>query len=167
MTLCVWQRDCLFGEIVNGEMVLNEVGRIVDSVWNNLPGHYANIELDSACIMPNHFHGIINIVDGADIVGAGLKPALTEPAPEPAPTEPASAVRHHGLTEIIRGFKTFSAKRINTLRNNPGCPVWQRNYYERVIRNDGELTRAREYIVNNPMKWELDKENPKNCEQCP
>jgi putative transposase len=158
VTLCVWQRECLFGESVNGEMVLNDVGQVVDSVWNNLPGHYVNIKLDSACIMPNHFHGIINIVDAADMVGAGLKPALTGSA---------CAVRHHGLAEIIRGFKTFSAKHINTLRNNPGCPVWQRNYYERIIRGDDELSRAREYIVNNPMKWELDKENPKNCGQCP
>lgn len=75
--------------------------------------------------------------------GAGL---------EPAPT----------LSEIVRQFKTFSAKRINQRRNNPGCPVWQRNYYERVIRNDDELTRAREYIFNNPLKWALDKENPVN-----
>ena len=60
-------------------------------------------------------------------------------------------------------FKSRVTKYANALRNNPGYPVWQRNYYERVIRNEGELTRAREYIVNNPMKWELDKENPINC----
>jgi putative transposase len=61
---------------------------------------------------------------------------------------------------MVRGFKSATTKQIYIIRNNPGCPVWQRNYYERVIRNDAELERAREYIVNNPLKWELDKENP-------
>ena len=101
--------------------------------------------LDQFVIMPNHVHGIVVI--GND--RAGLEPGA---GLEPAPT----------VSEIIRQFKTFSAKRINQLRNNPGCPVWQRNYFERVIRNENELARAREYIVNNPMKWALDKENPAN-----
>jgi REP element-mobilizing transposase RayT len=87
-----------------------------------------------------------------------LTDADTRAGLKPAPTE-----KRHGLSEIIRGFKTFSSRRINELRNNPGCPVWQRNYYERVFRNENELARAREYIVNNPLKWELDKENPINC----
>jgi putative transposase len=72
-------------------------------------------------------------------------------------------VEKHGLPEIVWGFKTFSSRRINVLRNNPGCSIWQRIYHERVIRNEPELISAREYIVNNPLKWELDKENPINC----
>ena len=65
--------------------------------------------------------------------------------------------------QVLYNFKTVSTRKINRFRNNPGCPVWQRNYYERVIRNEDELSRARQYIANNPMKWELDKENPDNC----
>jgi hypothetical protein len=64
------------------------------------------------------------------------------------------------LPEIIRGFKTFSARRINDLRNTPGTPIWQRNYYEHIIRNEQELTRIREYVANNPLQWEDDRENP-------
>jgi REP element-mobilizing transposase RayT len=71
---------------------------------------------------------------------------------EPAPT----------LSEIVRQFKTFSSRRINKLRDNPGCPVWQRNYHERVIRDEKELSAIREYIENNPRKWDLDKNNPRN-----
>jgi hypothetical protein len=88
--------------------------------------------------MPNHILGIITI-----IAGAGLKPAPTRP-----------------LTEIIRGLKTFSSQTINTLRWSPGRPVWQRNYYEHIIRNEKSLDRIREYIDNNPVRWDLDRENP-------
>ncbi|MGV8059749.1 MAG: transposase [Smithellaceae bacterium] len=148
VTICVLRRECLFGEIIDGEMIMNEMGRIVLAVWTDLPNHYKHIILDEYMVMPNHVHGIINIV------GAGLKPALTKPAP----TE-----KQQGLPEIIRGFKTFSSRRINVFCNKPGCSVWQRNYYERVIRNENELFLAREYVVHNPLKWELDKENPINC----
>ncbi|MGQ9826987.1 MAG: transposase, partial [Roseiflexus sp.] len=87
------------------------------------------------------------------------EPALAEPAPtEPAPTEPAPT--GHGLPEIIRAFKTFSARRINASRKSPGVPVWQRNYYEHIIRNEESLNRIREYIANNPAQWEMDRENP-------
>ena len=140
VTICAWNRECLFGDVADGEMRLNDLGRVVESVWLALPEHYAGIQLNVNVIMPNHFHGIVNIV------GAGLKPAPTG--------------KQHGLSEIVRGFKTFSSRRINEIRNNPGCPVWQRNYYERVIRNDIELSLAREYIVNNPLKWDTDDNNP-------
>ena len=66
------------------------------------------------------------------------------------------------LSEIVRQFKTFSSRRINKLRDNPGVPVWQRNYYERVIRDEKELAAIREYIHTNSMKWDLDKNNPMN-----
>jgi putative transposase len=87
---------------------------------------------------------------GLNGVGAGFKPAPT-------------VGKRHGLPEIIHGFKTFSSRRINELRDNTGVPVWQRNYYERVIRNDRELAAIREYIGNNPVKWAMDRENPANC----
>lgn len=156
VTICTWQRECLFGEIINGEMRLNAMGQAVDAVWLALPEHYAGIQLDEYVFMPNHFHGII------DIVGAGFKPTRLPTTQEGAGLKPAPTGKQHGLSEIVRGFKTFSGRQINIIRNNPGCPVWQRNYFERVLRNDDELGRAREYIVNNPLKWALDKENPVN-----
>ncbi len=135
VTICTWQRECLFGEIVAGEMVFNNMGSIAGAAWTDLCKHYRHMELDAFIIMPNHLHGLIVFSD-------------------------EQAGKRHGLPEIIRGFKTYSSRRINAVRNNRGCPVWQRNYYDRVIRNEDELTRARSYIVNNPMKWEHDKENP-------
>jgi hypothetical protein len=82
-------------------------------------------------------------------VGAGLRPAPT-------------IVNRYGLPEIIRAFKAFSSRRINELRGTPGIPIWQRNYYEHVIRDEEDLNQIREYIINNPLKWDLDGENPMN-----
>jgi REP element-mobilizing transposase RayT len=148
VTICAFQRECLFGDLVAGEMRLNEFGMIAQDAWDDLPKHYSHVELDQFVIMPNHVHGIVVLKNGGRVT-------------DHAPTLELSQKRH-GFPEIVRAFKTFSAKRLNQLRNNPGCPVWQRNYFERVIRNDDNLSKAREYIVNNPMKWESDKENPAN-----
>lgn len=162
VTVCTWQRECLFGEICvpvgagskparecdQPGMVMNEFGELVDFTWHDLPGHNRNICLDAFMIMPNHIHGIVVIEGQGGADGAGLERAGLEPAPT--------------LSEIVRQFKTFSSKRINKLRRNPGCPVWQRNYHERVIRDEKELSAIREYIENNPRKWDLDKNNPKN-----
>ena len=137
------ERAALFREIAGGETRLNEFGRIVERAWADLPKHYLGIQCDEFVVMPNPIHGII-VLDEL-VVGAGF---------EPAPT------RRHGLPEIVRALKTFSARRINAMRYSPGTPVWQRNYYEHVVRNDGELLRVREYILNNPLGWENDRENP-------
>ncbi len=154
MTMCTWQRECLFGDIVEGEMVLNELGSMAGSTWSELSNHYRHVEIDAFVIMPNHVHGIIVFSDEqADEAGLN-RGRVANP--------PLQGEKRHGLPEIVRGFKTFSSRRINAMRHNHGCPVWQRNYYERIIRNEYELTRARSYIINNPLKWEHDKENPIN-----
>ena len=141
LTICVNERACLFGEINNGAMSLNDAGKVVQATWNSLPEHYAHVMLDESVIMPNHMHGIVAI-DAH--VGAGLKPAPTR----------------HGLPEIVRAFKTFSSRRINEIRDTRGVSVWQRNYWEHIIRSEPELTSLREYIRNNPLQWELDKLHP-------
>jgi putative transposase len=144
ITLCLQNRkDVLFGEIIDAVMNLNDAGKLVDFTWNDLINHNDNIVLDSSMIMPDHFHGIIIIEN--PIVGAGSRP-----------------VKLPTLSEIVRQFKTFSARRINELRQASGIPVWQRNYYEHIIRNDEELYRIREYIDNNPLNWENNKNNPKH-----
>jgi putative transposase len=123
VTLVTHDRECLFGEIVDGEMRLNEAGRMAEWTWFDLPNHIDNIELDAFVVMPNHVHGIIII---REPVGAGSEPAPTEPAPTPVPTAPPPANRNHDLPEMVRQFKTFSTRRINALRNITGRPVWLR-----------------------------------------
>ena len=138
-------RCALFGDIRDSEMRLNCYGEIVEHCWYDLARHYSNVELDEFVVMPNHVHGVI-ILRSAE--QAGSKPAPTDDLP-----------RLHGLPEIVRAFKTFSARRINELRGTSGTPVWQRNYYERVVRNERELNAIREYVRANPLNWHLDKEN--------
>jgi len=151
VTICVQNRECIFGEIVDNEMILNENGQIVQMVWNELPQHYNHIELGEFVVMPNHIHGIVIITD-VDVatVGAGLKPAPTTPK--------------HGLPEIIRALKTFSARKINDLVRaglkpapTRGEKLWQRNYWEHIIRDEQSHQRIADYIVNNPINWEKDK----------
>ncbi len=141
ITICVQDRICCFGEIENGKMTLNEYGKIVSDCWLDLPNHYKNCELDVCAVMPNHFHGILIISP----VGKGLKPFPT---------------KTHGLTEIIRGFKTFSSKKINILKQISFS--WQKSFHDHIIRKEESLDKIREYIANNPKQWELDAENPKN-----
>jgi putative transposase len=110
--------------------------------------------------MPNHVHGIIVLVDD-DIVGAGFKPTPTKPTPtKPAPT--IAVTKRHGLPEIVRAFKSFSARRINAMRDTNGAPFWQRGFYEHIVRNERELDAIRRYILDNPLKWTLDRDNPEN-----
>ena len=149
MTVCTHNREYLFGNVVNDEMTLSEYGNIVENVWYNLTGHYQNIKLDKFMVMPNHIHGIIILID-ADDVGAGFKPA------------PTDLTKYYPLSEIVRAFKTFSSRHVNELRITPGIPVWQRNYHEHIVRNENELNRIREYIINNPLRWQYDRENPDN-----
>ena len=151
ITICAADRRCIFGEVADGEIRLNKNGLIVAEQWARLPSHYPDASLDEFVIMPNHVHGIICLSDGnPSSVGAGFKPARAS-----QPTK-----RRDGLPEIIRGFKTFSSRRINQLRGTPGNPVWQRNYYEHVVRGEDDLDRIRRYIVENPLKWADDPENP-------
>ena len=143
VTLCSYHREQLFGQVVNEEMKLNETGDMVKSVWYDLPKHYSNIELDQFVIMPNHVHGIIAFCDS---VGAGLKPAPT-------------TLQNHGLPEIVRALKTFSSRNINLFLKTPNRPIWQRGYYEHVIRDEESLNKIRNYIIQNPLSWHLDREN--------
>lgn len=134
------------GQIHDGEMWLSRFGELVESCWRDLVNHYAHLDLDEFAVMPNHIHGVLWLRDAGR---AGSKPAPTN-----------NNQNRHGLSEIVRAFKTFSARRINELRGTPGTPVWQRNYYERIVRNELELNAIREYIQTNPLRWHLDKENP-------
>ena len=154
VTVCTRNRQCLFGDVIDGEMRPNQFGRIVSACWSGLPAHYPRVGLDTFVAMPNHVHGVIRLADDDSPhgVGAGLNPAATRTV----------RTRPHGLPEVIRGFKAFASRRINEVRNAPGTPVWQRNYYERVIRNERELNAVRQYIQHNPSRWAKDADNPAN-----
>lgn len=143
VTMCVQNRVCLFGEIENGKMVLNEAGRIVYDEWVKSAELRNEIKLDEFVVMPNHLHGIIMITEPACKGDRRVAPTTNGPKP-------------NSIGAMIAGFKSAAAKRINCLRRTPGVPVWQRNYYEHIIRNEDELNRVREYIINNPLNWHLD-----------
>jgi len=165
VTIVTHRRECAFGEITNGVMRLNEWGKIVAECWSAIPDHYCDVVIDEFIVMPNHIHGIIVICEN------GAKPAHPVGATQwVAPTKTGS----HAEQEIRRGkttivsnsigsmvgqIKSITTKRINQIRNTRGAPVWQRNYWEHIIRNDGELSRIREYIRNNPAQWNTDIEN--------
>jgi putative transposase len=160
VNLCTQGRVCLFGKVVPGafstdttRMILNDAGHLIQDCWHDLPRHYLHVELDAFVVMPNHAHGIIVLSDDDLPVGAGLRPALN-----PAPASDITPMRA-GLPEIIRALKSFSARQINAMRNTPGAAIWQRDYYEHIIRNETELQAIREYIINNPTGWDRDPDN--------
>ena len=154
VTVCAWKKEYLFGEIKNGEMRLNECGETVAKCWDAMPDHFHHVELDEFVIMPNHIHAIIVIV-GAQFIAPVRNAA----------TENQGAINHAPTVgEILRAFKARCTHAINHIRKAPGVPVWQRNYYEHIIRNEPELHAIREYIRQNPLKWDIDEENPQ-CEK--
>jgi REP element-mobilizing transposase RayT len=148
VTVCTHDRRAMFGEICDGIMRPNALGEAVIEEWFRSEDIRAEIELDEFVLMPNHIHGLVVIVP----VGAH--------GDAPAPDSPRLHRAPQSLGSLIAGFKRASAKRINAARGTPGIAVWQRNYFERVIRDDDGLRKAREYIVNNLLRWELDHENP-------
>jgi REP element-mobilizing transposase RayT len=149
VTFCTANRELLFGEVMEGEVVINRIGQIVADEWQRTPILSPNVGLDEFVVMPNHFHGIVAIVEGRGT-------ARRAPTPERFGS-PVSG----SLPTIVRSFKSAVTSRINILHGTPGASLWQRNYHEHVIRNENDLHRIREYIQTNPMRWELDQENPK------
>lgn len=149
VTICTKDRECLFGKIVNGQVRLNAYGETVLNCWNEIPKHFSHVILDSFVVMPNHIHAILSISN----VGAGLPRPSTKGA-ETAPLRPVT------LGKIVAYVKYQSTKFVNEIRNTPGIPVWQRNYYEHIIRNENELLQTQKYILENPLKWSSDPENP-------
>jgi len=151
VTFCIANRRCILGEIKDGEIRLSKIGNFVSEQWSGLSEQYPHAVVDEFVVMPNHFHGIIHLTDvDSKSVGAGFQPAQTLRNP----------TRRHGLPEIIRGFKTDTGRNINRINGTPGQPVWQRNYYEHVVRAEHDLDSIRKYILENPLKWEEDEENP-------
>jgi REP element-mobilizing transposase RayT len=206
VTICTHQRNCLFGEIVDGEIKLNTNGEIARGSWLSIPRHFKNVELDEFVIMPNHLHGII-IIESSEVAGEALanqdlSQSFSEVAGEAlanqdfsqlfsevagealanqdfskqqnlsgqcfAPTvHTGETVKINGtkpqsLAAITQNYKSVSTRQINRMNKAKGNVIWQRNYYEHIIRNEEALNNIREYIVNNSINWVKDQENPAN-----
>ncbi len=147
VTVCTHERACLFGHVVNGEMHLNEAGEIALRCWEEIPDHFPSVELDASIVMPNHVHGII-IVPGR---GTACRAPTTEQFGKPAVGS---------IPTIVRSYKSSATRHINLVRMTPGIPVWQRGYYEHIVRREPELMAIREYIQGNPAHWDDDENNP-------
>jgi REP element-mobilizing transposase RayT len=151
ITICTQDRACFLGKVVNDEMRLNDMGEIASSVWWATPEHFPNVTMDEFVVMPNHIHGIVVIADASRATHASPLHALQGRTSGPS---------RGSIGTIIGSFKSAVTKRIHELRSVVGTSIWQRNYYEHVIRNDDTLNRARQYIIDNPAQWAMDRENP-------
>jgi REP element-mobilizing transposase RayT len=156
VTIVTQNRECLFGDIVDGEMVLNDAGNVVKKCWDEIPSHYPHIKLYEFVIMPNHIHGIVG-AENIPPVQKNIPPvqngiARAENIPPIQKNPP--------LGNVIKGFKIGVTKWFQAEKNHPiGKSIWQRNYWEHIIRNENEYQRIAQYIINNPQKWSLDKLN--------
>ena len=162
LTICAHQKKCLFGEIRNGVMGLNEAGCMISRWWSELPNKFPTVQTAESVVMPNHFHGIIVITVGATLCG---RPT---PRGRPNPLQYANGRPHWGaptLGNIVDWFKTMTTNEyIRGIKKHNWTKFtgrfWQRNYYDHIIRNDADLLRCRQYVLDNPPKWELDENHP-------
>ena len=169
VTICCQNRQCIFGEIENGEMALNNFGKIASDEWVKLSEQYPNVLLDVFQIMPNHIHGIITLGD----VGATLAVALNENAiaqnniagtnqwagASPAPTRDVQTTKNT-IGNIVGAYKSLVANKcleIFKSKNEYMGKLWQRNYWEHIIRDEESYQRIANYIINNPINWKNDK----------
>ncbi len=171
VTIVVQGRECLFGEIIDGEMYLNEYGEIVQKWWHEIPNHFPNVVLGAFVIMPNHVHGIIWIIDkrrgevisphndpNNNILNKNFDGTSNQggDASQPPLQKPT-------LGQIVAYFKYQSTKEMNRIETDKAITkFWQRNYYEHVIRDEKDLQNKTDYIESNPMLWDEDDENPIN-----
>jgi REP element-mobilizing transposase RayT len=154
VTMVTQGREPFFGEVVEGEMRLNRYGEIVCEEWERTPEIRPEVELGAYVVMPNHVHGILIFhAGGVFTVGATRRAAPT-----------TKTLISGSLGAIMAQFKSIVTKRINTLRNTPGETIWQRNYYDHILRNQQDLELTWLYIETNPARWGTDRENPEAVE---
>lgn len=165
LTICTAGSLYIFGEIINQKMVPNELGDIVELVWNELSQHYPCVTPMAFVTMPNHVHGIIHVgaqLSGRDESRPYIMENIGDPvgaqfiAPYNAVTPDALKIPKTPIGEIVRGFKARCTYAINQLRQTPGVPVWQRNYHDHIIRDEETYLKITEYIQTNPLRWKED-----------
>jgi len=160
ITICTRNRECLLGEVVNGMVQLNAIGRLVEAVWLQTATVRPDIKLDAYVVMPNHFHAIFFIDESPGVTGATHRVAPTKNhSATREKTQRAAGPRSRSVGAIIGQFKSLVTKRLNLTPQHGS--VWQRNYYEHVIRDEESLNRIREYIATNAQRWDSDRENLK------
>jgi putative transposase len=160
ITICTRDRECLLGKVVNGDVQLNETGRLVESVWLRTATVRPDLELDAYVVMPNHFHAIFFIHESPGVPGATRRVAPTKNHSAVAgKTHRPTGPRPKSVGAVMAQFKSLVTKRIKDTRQYRGGSIWQRNYYEHVIRDEESLNRIREYIATNAPRWDLDREN--------
>ena len=152
VTICTQNRDLVFGDFADGEVRLSGFGRTANAAWEEIPAHFAGVEVDEYVVMPNHVHGIIVIV-------------LSTPGPTPratraSPLRGAAGPGKGSIGAIVGSYKSAVSRGINQTRGKGGVSVWQRSYYEHIIRDEADLNRIRQYIWDNPARWDQDPENP-------
>lgn len=150
ITICANNRKSILGKIENGKIKLSPIGEVVKRFWLEIPHHFKNVKSDAFVIMPNHLHGIIFLIEKCR---GGVSPPNHK-------GEVTSLLQKPILGQIIAYYKYKTTKFINASRHTPSVRVWQRNYFEHVIRSQNELNHIRQYILDNPLKWALDRENP-------
>jgi REP element-mobilizing transposase RayT len=163
VTVCTKGRECIFGEVEGDEVRLTREGKAAAACWLDIPQHFPHVELDQWVVMPNHLHGIL-LIGGRGEAFAN-RPEECEGSLE-ANASPLRISRAHGtnrqsLGAIIQNYKSVSTRLLNRAHGVSGKSIWQRNYYEHVIRGDEDLARIRRYIAGNPARWDLDEENPR------
>jgi 2-C-methyl-D-erythritol 2,4-cyclodiphosphate synthase len=159
LTLCVHDRDCIFGDIVAGEMRRNAIGDIVAEEWLKSARMRSELRLDQWIVMPNHLHGIVSISRPITLEherAHGRVPLQGKPGANRPPPRKAQSI-----SSFVAGFKSAVTSRVNQYRNTPQAPVWQSNFFEHVVRSNRALETIREYIFTNPQRWENDRENPR------
>ena len=147
VTICVNQRLCMFGDITDGVMRCSTVGEVVESAWQDLPHHTPGLSLDAWIVMPNHLHDIV-VLPGEPLSESLVKWLPRGPKPG-------------SLGAVLGGFKSAVSRRVSASDLSPVRPLWQRNYYERIIRSDRELDATRKYIETNPARWDDDPNHPR------
>jgi putative transposase len=152
LSICTERNERLFGSVMNGHVILSEAGVIAQQEWTRTAEVRDNVKLDAFVIMPNHIHGILLLADTvAGTAGTQRRAPTRESFARPVPWS---------IPTVVRMFKASVTHRVRQALGRPDMTVWQRGYYERVVRGDNDLQRAREYILNNPLRWTLTSENP-------
>ena len=158
VTICAHGRQCLFGRVEHGIVTLNEYGQIVAEEWLKTAAIRPDVVLGEYVVMPIHFHGMVVLTDDR-----GTAEGDDRGTARRAPTMGGFAAPVAGsLSTIIRAFKSAVTKCINEIRQTRGTPVWQRNYYEHIVRDEADYTRIAGYIADNPRRWAEDSLNPDN-----
>jgi REP element-mobilizing transposase RayT len=163
VTICAQDKACLFGNVVDECVCLSDAGHMLARLWNDIPARFADVEIDAFVVMPNHVHGIVVLQDAAN--RAATTGATTRVAPTEGNVVGATLVVAPALGDVVAAFKSVTTVHYIRGAKTMGWPafrrrLWQRNYYEHVVRDEKALDRIRRYIDENPARWAFDDENP-------